>query len=213
MKLAERLAGRDHAVMMIAGEHMTAGILAGGQGRRLGGMDKGWFMLEGRPLIEHVLERVQPQCARVVISANRSLSRYRGLGVSVCVDACADYRGPLAGIASILRAAQTPFVMIVPVDTPRLPHDLAATLGSAMQPDTDVVVAHCESRVQPLHALMRREVLADLEAALDAGVRAVGEWQARLASVAVDWPDCRAFANLNAPADAAYLSTTGPARP
>lgn len=188
--------------MKIAREQITAGILAGGEGRRLGGVDKGWYEIAGRPLIEHTLARVEPQCAQVVISANRSLARYRGLNRPVYEDDSDELRGPLAGIVSLLRAATTPYVLVVPVDTPAMPVDLAARLGAAMRAATELAVARCETRVQPLHALMRRDVLGTLETALFAGVRAVAEWQDGLDSVAVDWPDCAGFANINSEDDA-----------
>jgi len=193
--------------MDIASAQITVGILAGGRGSRLGGVDKGWYELAGRPLIEHTLARVAPQCARVVVSANRSLARYRSLGLCVYVDDSDEYRGPLAGVASILRAAHTPYVLIVPVDTPRLPVDLAAVLAASMQRQTQLAVVRCNSKLQPLHALMRRDVLADLESAMFAGIRAVGEWHSRLVTEAVDWPDCAAFANLNSADDAALFGS------
>ncbi|GAB3671745.1 molybdenum cofactor guanylyltransferase MobA [Salinisphaera aquimarina] len=187
-------------------EQITAGILAGGEGRRLGGIDKGWYEIGGRPLIEHTLARVETQCARAVISANRSLARYRALNLPVHVDDSDEFRGPLAGIVSVLRAATTPYVLIVPVDTPAMPADLAPCLADAMRPATELAVARCEDRVQPLHALMRRDVLADLETALFAGVRAVSEWHDRLSTVTVDWPDCAGFANINSEDDARALA-------
>ncbi|MES1923842.1 molybdenum cofactor guanylyltransferase MobA [Salinisphaera sp. T31B1] len=192
--------------MDIPREQITAGILAGGEGRRLGGLDKGWYELAGRALVEHVLERVGPQCGAVVISANRSLARYRGLNLPVQRDDDDDYRGPLAGIAAILRAARTPYVLTVPVDTPLLPVDLADRLASAMRPSTQLARAHADSRDQPLHALMRRDVLAELETALFAGVRAVTEWQARLDCQSVAWEEPEAFANLNRPEDAQAMA-------
>lgn len=188
--------------MDIARDRITAGVLAGGRGRRLGGCDKGWYEVAGRPLIEHTLARVTPQCARVVISANRTLARYRALGHPVQVDDADDFSGPLAGIAAVLRAASTPYVLIVPVDTPGLPLDLGVRLARAMHATTELATARCQARIQPLHALMRRDVLADLESALYADVRAVQAWQERLDYIAVDWPDCAPFANINAEADA-----------
>ena len=139
--------------MKLQPESISAGILAGGEGRRLGGVDKGWVEVDGRPLIEHTIARLKSQCGRILISANRSLARYRALGYGVYADDEDDYRGPLAGIASILRAASTPYVLIVPVDTPYLPCDLAARLAAAMQPSTQLASVIADDRPQPLHAL------------------------------------------------------------
>lgn len=184
--------------MDITREQITAGILAGGEGRRLGGIDKGWYDIAGRPLIEHTLERVRPQAGRVVISANRSLSRYRALGHPVHTDDSDDANGPLAGIAALLRAAQTPYVLIVPVDTPRLPLDLAERLAAAIQPEHDLAVAQAGEQRHVLHALMRRRLVDDVQAAIFAGVRRVGQWQSELSCATVDWGrESSAFANIN----------------
>lgn len=192
--------------MNIARDRITAGVLAGGRGRRLGGVDKGWYRLEGQPLIARTLARVAPQCAAAVISANRNLAHYRALGHRVVVDEGADFDGPLAGIAALLRAAATPYVLIVPVDTPALPLDLAARLGDALHASTDLAVASCAGRMQPLHALLRRELLTDLDAARADGVQAARVWHRRLACVSVAWPDGDAFANVNAEADARAIA-------
>ena len=192
--------------MNIARDRITAGVLAGGRGRRLGGVDKGWYRLDGQPLITRTLARVAPQCAAAVISANRSLARYRALGHRVVPDDGGDFDGPLAGIAALLQAAATPYVLIVPVDTPALPLDLAPRLGTALHASADLAVASCAGRTQPLHALLRRELLADLEAARADGIRAVHAWHRRLTCVPVAWPDCDAFANVNAEADARVIA-------
>lgn len=192
--------------MSVMREQITAGILAGGAARRLGGRDKGWYPLDGQALIEHTISRVAPQAVGVLISANRSLDRYRALGWPVVADTGSDYRGPLAGLVRLLECAPTEYLLVVPVDTPRLPLDLGARLGSVMRPDVDIVVAQANGRRQPLHALMRRDLAAGLAEALAAGVARVGEWQDSLRLQTVDWPDGDAFANINAPTDAQRLA-------
>lgn len=192
--------------MTIAPEQITGGILAGGQGRRLGGVDKGWYELAGRPLVERTIERLRPQVGRIVISANRSLPRYRRLGYTVHVDDADDHRGPLAGIATVLKAAATPYVLVVPVDTPLLPDDLAARLAPALKTGVDIAVARTPDGLHPLHALMRRSLLDDVQAALFSGTRRVLDWQANLARVVVDWESNDAFLNLNSDDDAVQLA-------
>jgi molybdopterin-guanine dinucleotide biosynthesis protein A len=90
-------------------------ILAGGAGRRLGGIDKGLMLLEGRPLVHWVAEALRPQVSRLLISANRHPEQYQQLGWPVLADAWPSsddpsrtpdqdrYQGPLAGIATALR--------------------------------------------------------------------------------------------------------------
>ena len=194
--------------MKIDSSQITAGVLAGGAARRLGGFDKGWYRVDGRLLIEHTLARLEPQVGHLLISANRSLARYRALGHEVVVDRESGYAGPLMGLASLLRAAPTPYLLVVPVDTPALPRDLAVRLGAVMTPDIDLVCARAGQRRQPLHALMHTRVLATLEAALTAGMARVTDWQGRLTVREVDWSEASAFANINAPRDVQAWSRT-----
>ncbi|MGY2437305.1 NTP transferase domain-containing protein, partial [Escherichia coli] len=84
-------------------------ILAGGRASRMGGDDKGWVPLAGKPLIAHVLERLRPQVDEVLINANRSEERYRALA-PVIGDAQADFQGPLAGMQAGLAAARHDWV-------------------------------------------------------------------------------------------------------
>ena len=60
--------------------NITAVVLAGGRGRRMGGVDKGLVTLNGRPLIKQALDAIEPQVGAVVINANRNIDRYRELG-------------------------------------------------------------------------------------------------------------------------------------
>ncbi|MDA3920388.1 MAG: molybdenum cofactor guanylyltransferase [Salinisphaera sp.] len=191
--------------MDIAREQMTAGILAGGEGRRLGGVDKGWYEVEGQALVARTIERVAPQAGPLIISANRSLARYRALGYPVQSDDSDDSRGPLAGMAAVLKAASTPYVLFVPVDTPYLPLDLADRLATGMKKDSDIAVARVGDQIHALHALVRRSLLDDLQAALFSGTRRVSDWQEGLGRVVVDWDSARDFANINSEEDARLL--------
>lgn len=190
---------------------MTGLILAGGRARRLGGRDKGLVAVAGRPLVAHVLAALRPQTDSVLISANRNLDRYREFGVPVLADAHAGFAGPLAGIARGLAAAPAPLVLCVPCDAPLLPADLAPRLAAALTVAGGrrraLAVAHDGSRRQPLFALLRRDLHADLEAWIARGGRRVGDWVARLDPVEVDFADrAGAFLNVNTPADLARVA-------
>jgi molybdopterin-guanine dinucleotide biosynthesis protein A len=90
------------------GRQVTGLILAGGEGRRMGGADKGLLSYQGRPLVAHVLARLAPQVAGVLISANRNLDEYRAFGHEVLPDATDVRVGPLAGLQAGLAACPTP---------------------------------------------------------------------------------------------------------
>lgn len=176
---------------------LTVAILAGGEGRRVGGDDKGWLMLGGIPLIERVVSHVREQADAILICANRRADDYARLG-SVIADSRLGFHGPLAGIASALARCASPWLLTVPVDAPEPPFDLAQRLHAAVIAHAaDVAVAHDGAQRQPLFALYRRELAQSAATALDAGM-AVYRWQENLGAVAVDFADrAPAFANLN----------------
>src|SRR5258708_39599236 len=97
-----------------AAKDITGLVLAGGQGSRMDGEDKGLVLLDGQPMIERVIARLRPQVGEVIISANRNRERYATLGYRVVPDLLANYQGPLAGMASGLEAATTPYMVTVP---------------------------------------------------------------------------------------------------
>jgi molybdopterin-guanine dinucleotide biosynthesis protein A len=90
-------------------------ILAGGQGARMNGQDKGLVVLRGEPMVAHVARRLAPQVSRLVISANRHLDLYARYG-AVVQDGEADlgaWQGPLLGIAAGLEAARQEAWLVV----------------------------------------------------------------------------------------------------
>jgi molybdopterin-guanine dinucleotide biosynthesis protein A len=93
--------------MTVSRADVTGIVLAGGQGRRMGGVDKGWVELAGMPMIAHVLRRLTPQVADILINANQNLERYRALGHPVFADTVGGFAGPLAGLhAGMAHATQ-----------------------------------------------------------------------------------------------------------
>ncbi|MBB3331050.1 molybdopterin-guanine dinucleotide biosynthesis protein A [Halomonas campaniensis] len=192
---------------MITQDELTGMILAGGQGRRMGGRDKGLVTFAGRPLVAHVRQRLEGRVREVLINANRHLDDYRPLADRVIVDAETGYQGPLMGIYSGLRAATTPWLLVVPCDTPALPADLVERLVAGLG-DGDIAVADDGERLHPVVALIRTSLADDLAAALAAGERKIDRWYARHAWRRVDVSDCpEAFANLNTDDEKRRLET------
>lgn len=182
---------------------ITGAILAGGRGRRLGGVDKGLVEFADRPLIEHALAALAPQVRTLLISANRNRERYAVYGFPVVGDATGDYAGPLAGMLAAMQVARTEFVLTVPCDCPAPPRDLAARLHAALiEHHADAGVAHDGARVQPVFALIRCSLAPDLHAFLENGGRKTEAWLDRVHAVRVDFSDAAAaFANINTPDD------------
>lgn len=189
---------------------ITAVILAGGLGRRMGGQDKGLTPLGGRPMAAWVLDRLQPQVGRVIVNANRNQDAYgRLLGLPVVGDRLGGFQGPLAGIAGALAQIDTPLLLATPCDGPLLPPDLAERLYRALSTArADVAVVHDGERLHPVFALLRTGVRGSLEAFLAAGERKAGHWLERTHWVAADCADIAdAFVNVNDAGALAALET------
>lgn len=174
-------------------------ILAGGLGRRMGGIDKGLALLDGRPLAAHVLARLAPQVGSVLINANRNGDAYASLGAAVIADLRDDFAGPLAGLEAGLAACRTPYLACAPCDSPFLPTDLVPRLADSLAAgQASVAVARTGEQLHPVFALMRGDVLADLQAFLHAGGRRMESWLQRLRWVACSFDDeAEAFTNIN----------------
>lgn len=178
---------------------ITLAILAGGEGRRVGGADKGLLDFMGKPLIAHVLHALSDQVGSVLICANRNAKRYARYA-PVVADAQPGFRGPLAGIATALAVCSTPWVLTVPVDCPHPPRDLARRLRVALDTVPAAVAAQTQSR-EPVFAMYARHLAASAADAL-ARKSGVWQWQDEIGAVEVDFTDAAtAFANMNAPQD------------
>lgn len=128
-------------------------ILAGGRSQRMGGTDKAWAQLAGRPLVERAAARLGAQLPHLAVNANGDPTRFQPLGLPVLADPLANYPGPLAGILAGLEWAQgiCDAVVTIAVDTPFFPHDLAARLANAFAGRP--VAAASGGRLHPVFAL------------------------------------------------------------
>jgi molybdopterin-guanine dinucleotide biosynthesis protein A len=181
---------------------VTGIVLAGGMGRRMGSVDKGLQPLHGKPMVQHVIERLVPQVDRIVINANRNLEAYAGFGLPVVEDAIGGYAGPLAGLHAGMGAAQTEYVATAPCDSPFLPHDLVARLRAALDADDsiDLAVAKTGEQAHPVFVVAHRALRDNLTSFLDAGGRKIDAWYAKLGVAEVSFDDeAEAFRNINTP--------------
>lgn len=188
---------------------VTGVILAGGRATRMGGVDKGLVAVNGRPMIAWVIDVLRPQVGTILVNANRNLDRYREFGCPVIDDGDRDFRGPLAGIASGMRAATTPYVAFAPCDSPLVCGDLVARLRAALaSAGTRIAVAHDGERLQPVFALLECSLHDDLVRYLDSGARKIDRWYAGHGFAQADFSDVAdSFANINAPDEKQALET------
>ncbi len=180
-------------------EKITGVILAGGLGRRMGGVDKGLQLLNDKPLALHVAERLAPQVDELLINANQNAERYAIFGYRVVADQIPDFAGPLAGLHAALSAAKYPLVATAPCDSPFLPADLIFRLFSALTAaNADFAVARTFEQAHPVFCLCRNTVLPHLTDYLASGERKFARWYATLNSVEVAFDDeAEAFENIN----------------
>ncbi len=180
-------------------ESITGVVLAGGMGRRMGGVDKGLQLLRGRPMIAWVLDRLVPQVDQIVVNANQNIERYAAFGHEVVPDEIGGFAGPLAGLHRGLSVADHPLVATVPCDSPFLPTDLVSRLRAALVSNAaEIVVARTGSQPHPVFCLCRRTVLPGLTAFLAAGGRKIDAWYAPLRVLEVPFDDePEAFSNIN----------------
>ena len=178
---------------------ITGVILAGGLGRRMGGVDKGLQLLQGRPLVAHVIERLAPQVDELLINANQNAARYADYGYRFVPDQIPDFAGPLAGLHVALSTASHPLVATAPCDSPFLPGDLVFRLFSALTAaNADLAVARTFDQAHPVFCLCQRSVLPHLTDFLARGERKFGRWYATLKVVEVPFDDeAEAFENIN----------------
>ncbi|GJI95831.1 hypothetical protein RugamoR57_25490 [Duganella caerulea] len=188
---------------------VTGLILAGGRGTRMGRVDKGLQPFRGTTLVEHVMRRLAPQAAGIVINANRNLPQYQAVAgeAPVLPDYLDGFEGPLAGLQIGLQYCPTELLLTAPCDSPFLPPDLAERLHAVMlAQDADVALAvtmesedggEPQPQLHPVFALLKASLLPQLDAYLATGARRMESWYKSLRVAEVMFDDADAFRNIN----------------
>ena len=193
---------------------LGAVVLAGGQGSRMKGVDKGLQLLQGQSLVMHAVQRLQAQSlavASIAINANRHLNDYQALGFDVWPDAQADFAGPLAGFLVGMMRCPHPYLLTVPCDTPMFPLNLAERLMQALQNQgADIAMATAPEgdgvvRRQPVFCVLKVTLKDSLQSFLADGGRKIGAWTALHHTVEVPFEDLLALRNLNTVEDVQRL--------
>lgn len=190
---------------MISVDLITGLILAGGRAQRMGGIDKGLIPFHGKPLIESVISRLSPQVGKIIINANRSITKYSVYGYPVIIDETPDFSGPLAGFAVGLKNCKTPYLLTSPCDTPLLPKDLVSLLALKLEQEK-LQLAFASTRdpngkvwSQPVFCLMRSDLESSLNTFLKNGDLKIDHWFKNLRTGSVLFEDELAFTNVNTP--------------
>ncbi len=201
----------DEAASTHRSREVVAVILAGGLARRMGGRPKALLELGGKPLVAHAIARLRPQVSAMLINANADHDALMVHGLPVMADVVPGHAGPLAGILTGLRWAQTShpharWLLSVAVDTPFFPLTLAADMRTAIiREKADLACAASGGRHHPVFGLWPLHLADALEEALvREDLRKIDRFTARHRLAVVDYPvegDCDPFFNINRPKD------------
>lgn len=170
-------------------------ILAGGEGKRVDGRDKGLINYKNKPLIQHVIDAVSPQTNEIIISANRNRENYETYGYKVVADTADEYRGPLAGITAALPYCKNDWVFVAPCDMPFLPNDIIDTLFNDII-EHDLCIAETENRLQ-LVFLLNKSLLPSLLASLQNNQLRLMQWVKSQKLITHPFTESQYFKNFN----------------
>lgn len=171
-------------------------ILAGGEGKRVAGQDKGLVLYKNKPLIEHVIATVKNQCNDIVISANRNIAFYNKYTNKVVTDSSENYRGPLAGIAACLPHCNHELVLVVACDMPELPVNLVERLTGDIK-NNSICIATVNNHHQ-LAMIINKNLFQSIQRRLDNNQLKLITWVESVSHKTVSFDDIPdAFINLN----------------
>lgn len=183
--------------MSINSQNITAVILAGGQGTRFAGVDKGLVKLNKRSLVQHLIERIEPQVSSIIISANRNIETYAKLGFPVYEDGITGFAGPLAGILKGLQECKSEWLLSVPADSPFIPSDIVQRLSQSIESEK-IAMPHDGKYLHPTFALLHKSLAPSLDNFLQQGERKARVWMQQQEHSIVDFSDNpSAFININ----------------
>ena len=179
--------------------NVTGLILCGGKGTRIGNRDKGLVSYKDKPLVQHMIDKLNPQVDHLIVNINQNAEKYAEFDVALTSDTDDNFQGPLAGIQSAGTKITTEFCFVVPCDMPHLPLDTVARLLKALDNNPAIAVSN-KGRVQPLVLLLRTSVIATIKARLAGDNRSVLGWLESIGYATENFDDSvSAFQNLNTP--------------
>ena len=170
---------------------MTGVVLSGGQSRRMGRMAKATVPLAGKPLLQHVIDRVAPQVQRLVLSVERYSPDLADFGIEQVADPKPGHAGPLGGLLSALKftARQHEWLLLVPCDAPFLPLDLGQRLQqAALESGRAGCVVRYDGEIQPTFSVWNRSLLPSLEEAIfEHGLAGFKQYLDSAPQASLDW--------------------------
>ena len=185
-----------HSLDYTTSQNVVGVILAGGQSRRFGGGDKFLKELNGKLLIDHVINRVSPQTSHVIINSNSNVALFKNQIHPIIPDSIKGYAGPLAGILTgmewVIRfKPQYKWIVTFPSDAPFIPLDSAEKMIKCAEVErANIVCSASSGRTHPVCGLWQVELADDLrKAIIDEEIRKIDLWTARYRSSVVEFSD------------------------
>ena len=184
-------------------KNITGLILAGGKARRMGGIDKGLVKIKSQYLISYVLARIKSQVGCLMINTNRNVDIYQTLSKHVIQDFTDQRLGPLAGIQAGLYNCDTPYLIAIPCDVPKIPLDVCEKLYKKLlyeNADCAMPVTIDNAgikRTHPAILLLKSDLIDSLDCFLDSGGRKIDHWTNQLNCTEVLFKNVENFININ----------------
>jgi molybdopterin-guanine dinucleotide biosynthesis protein A len=177
---------------------ISAVVLAGGQGRRMGQQDKGLVEFKQRPLVSYAIDALAGITTQISISANRNLEQYKQFGYPVITDGRDGFDGPLAGILAAMQASPAEVLLVLPCDSPLIQTAHLQRLLDCLQADKNIAVAFDGERLHPVVMALKTYLQQNLAEYLNSGERKLQSWLYQHNLATVDFSDQpQVFANIN----------------
>jgi len=180
---------------------IDAGIIAGGLGSRLEGVDKGLLHWQGVEFAQHIAARLRPYTKTLIVNCNRNSERYQDVADKVVSDGDGEFNGPLAGLRALLQASDADYLLVSPCDTPALPVDFAEKMLACLKENPGATIAVDDGdRLHPLHLLIPVFLAESIDGYLKSGERRMIKWLKQNNLVCCDFSDQpEGFLNVNSP--------------
>ena len=159
----------------ISKDRVLGCVLAGGQSRRMGGGDKTLIDLNGKSMLEIILDRLNPQVSKIILNANGDPERFAQFQLPVEPDPIGGFAGPLAGVLAGLHHARrnlphVSHVVSVAGDTPFYPANLVGRFLESVPGGKPVIaLASSSDKLHPVFGLWPVALYNDLHDWLSTG--------------------------------------------
>ncbi len=182
--------------------------MAGGKSRRMGGQDKAFVLLNEKPMLSHVIDRLNKQTNNIVLNSNKNPEVFKSFKIKVMSDTVKDFPGPLAGVLSgmewfNIENKKIKWVLSVPIDSPFFPLDLIKKLHFSLKNSNKLIaVAKSNKKIHPVFALWNMSLLNPIKNAINNDIRKIDLFTEPYQPQVVDFVSkIDPFFNINTPED------------